>query len=94
MKSFFLFLAFAIIVAPLNSVFAQKVAPPISKLDPAMDVNKKAAADLDWHNVTEWGVEGRILPNQERQRGSIGCRVRPSRPLLPVSGVLVGTAPE
>ena len=68
MKSFFLFLAFAIIGAPLNSVFAQKVAPPISKLDPAMDVNKKAAADLDWHNVTEWGVEGRILPNQERQR--------------------------
>ena len=68
MKSFFLFLVFAIIVVPLNSVFAQKVAPPISKLDPAMDVNKKAAADLDWHNVTEWGVEGRILPNQERQR--------------------------
>ena len=68
MKSFFVFLVFAIIVVPLNSVFAQKVAPPISKLDPAMDVNKKAAADLDWHNVTEWGVEGRILPNQERQR--------------------------
>ena len=68
MKSFFLFLVFAIIVVPLNSVFVQKVAPPISKLDPAMDVNKKAAADLDWHNVTEWGVEGRILPNQERQR--------------------------
>lgn len=68
MKLFFLFLTIAIVVVPVNSVFAQKVAPPISKLDPAMDVNKKAAADLDWHNVTEWGVEGRILPNQERRR--------------------------
>ena len=68
MKSFFQFLAFAFIIIPLNSALAQKVAPAISKLDPAMDVNKKAAADLDWHNVIEWGVEGRILPNQERQR--------------------------
>lgn len=33
-----------------------------------MDVNKKAAADLVWHDVTEWGLEGRILPDQERAR--------------------------
>ena len=68
MKPVFHFLALAFMLIPLNTSLAQKEAPAISKLDPAMDVNKKAAADLDWHNVTEWGVEGRILPNQERQR--------------------------
>lgn len=43
-------------------------APAVSKLDPAMGVNKAAAANLDWHDVTKWGVEGRILPDQERLR--------------------------
>ena len=47
--------------------FAQE-APPISKLDPAMGVNKAATANLDWHDVTTWGVEGRILPEQDRLR--------------------------
>jgi hypothetical protein len=46
---------------------AQK-APDVSKLDPAMGVNKAAAENLDWHDVTQWGVEGRILPDQERKR--------------------------
>jgi hypothetical protein len=46
---------------------AQK-APDVSKLDPAMGVNKKAAENLEWHDVTTWGVEGRILPDQERLR--------------------------
>ena len=41
---------------------------PVSKLDPAMGANKAAAVNLDWHDVTEWGVEGRILPDQERKR--------------------------
>jgi hypothetical protein len=40
----------------------------VSKLDPAMGVNKAAPAHLDWHDVTQWGVEGRILPDQERLR--------------------------
>lgn len=47
---------------------AQKAPPSTAKLDPAMDVNKVAAANLDWHDVTQWGVEGRILPDQERLR--------------------------
>jgi hypothetical protein len=42
--------------------------PPVAKLDPAMGVNKAAAVNLNWHDVTEWGVEGRILPDQERKR--------------------------
>jgi hypothetical protein len=40
----------------------------VSKLDPAMGVNKAAADNVDWHDVTKWGVEGRILPDQERLR--------------------------
>lgn len=27
-----------------------------------------AAQALQWHDVTQWGVEGRILPHQERER--------------------------
>lgn len=42
--------------------------PSVAKLDPAMDVNKAAMANLDWHDVTQWGVEGRILPDQERKQ--------------------------
>ncbi len=57
----FLLLAFA------STASAQK-APDVSKLDPAMGVNKAAAEHLDWHDVTQWGVEGRILPDQERKR--------------------------
>jgi hypothetical protein len=45
---------------------SQDKPPAVSKLDPAMDVNKAAAANLDWHDVTQWGAEGRILPDQER----------------------------
>ncbi|MCA1964263.1 MAG: SGNH/GDSL hydrolase family protein [Prosthecobacter sp.] len=45
---------------------AQK-APDVSKLDPAMGVNQKAADDLEWHDVTTWGLEGRILPDQPRK---------------------------
>ncbi len=51
-----------------TSVSAQEKSPSIQKLDPAMDVNKAAAKDLAWYDVTEWGVEGRILPEQERKQ--------------------------
>jgi len=50
----------------LTSFSFTQEAPPVSKLDPAMGVNKAAAANLDWHNVTTWGAEGRILPVQKR----------------------------
>jgi hypothetical protein len=49
----------------LHPAFAQE-APAVSKLDPAMGVNKAAAANLDWYDITAWGVEGRILGDQER----------------------------
>ncbi len=46
--------------------FAQDVA--IEKLDPEMQVSKKTVEGLDWYDVTQWGVEGRILPDQDRQQ--------------------------
>lgn len=62
----------SLLLLPLfvSVVHAQKAPakPDIAKLDPAMGVNKAAAAELDWHDVTAWGVEGRILPEQERKR--------------------------
>lgn len=62
----------SLLLLPLfvSVVHAQKAPakPDIAKLDPAMGVNKAAAAELDWHDVTAWGVEGRILPDQERKR--------------------------
>lgn len=40
----------------------------VSKLDPALAASKAAADGLQWHDVTTWGVEGRILPEQERAK--------------------------
>ncbi len=45
-----------------------QVTPSIGKLDPEMADAKKADDGLVWHDVTTWGVEGRILPDQDRQR--------------------------
>ena len=42
--------------------------PAIATLDPAMEVNPKAADGLAWYDVQDWGVEGRILSDQPRQR--------------------------
>lgn len=39
-----------------------------AKLDPAMGTNKGAAAELAWHDVTQWGVEGRAWGEQNRLR--------------------------
>lgn len=47
-------------------VWGQEV--EIAQLDPAMDVNKQAADGLDWYDITQWGVEGRILPDQPREQ--------------------------
>lgn len=43
-------------------------APDVAKLDPAMGINAKADADVTWHDVTKWGVEGREFPDMERYR--------------------------
>ena len=45
-----------------------KKASETARLDPAMGTNKAAAAKLDWHDVTQWGVEGRAWGTQERKR--------------------------
>lgn len=64
-------LPFALLLALTGLAHAQKAptkAPDVSKLDPAMGVNKQAVDNLEWHDVTTWGVEGRILPDQKRLR--------------------------
>jgi hypothetical protein len=43
-------------------------ASDISRLDPAMGGNKAAGKNLDWHDVTKWGVEGRAWAEAERLR--------------------------
>lgn len=62
------FLALSLLAAALPALAQTAKAPDVAKLDPAMGVNKAAATDLVWHDVTTWGVEGRILPEQERLR--------------------------
>ena len=59
--------ALAQVAVPAPASTASK-APELSKLDPAMGTNAKAEESLEWHDVTTWGVEGRILPEQERLR--------------------------
>ena len=62
-------LALACLALPLAAATAPAPkSPDVSKLDPAMGVNKAAAANLDWHDVTKWGVEGREWINEERLR--------------------------
>jgi hypothetical protein len=39
-----------------------------AKLDPAMGTSKAAAKDVVWHDVTQWGAEGRAWAEQERKR--------------------------
>ncbi len=63
MRLLSLFLAPLLVTASLAQ---QPKAPEVSKLDPAMGGNKDAAANVDWHDVTQWDVEGRILPEQKR----------------------------
>jgi hypothetical protein len=38
-----------------------------AKLDPAMAASKASNPNLDWYDVTKWGIEGRILPDQDRK---------------------------
>ncbi|TWT66490.1 SGNH/GDSL hydrolase family protein [Allorhodopirellula solitaria] len=57
---------FSWIVALATYSSAQDTA--IADLDPEMRVSQKTVDGLDWYDVTQWGVEGRILPDQERQQ--------------------------
>lgn len=63
-KPFYFVLAALLLTSP---ALAQKK-PSIGDLDPEMKANKPAADGLVWHDVTAWGIEGRILPDQPRDR--------------------------
>jgi hypothetical protein len=41
-------------------------APEISRLDTALAASKASEDAVDWHDVTQWGLEGREWPDQER----------------------------
>lgn len=60
------------VVFPALTYLACLVAPAaaqeVSKLDPALAASKAAADGLQWHDVTAWGVEGRIMPDQPRAK--------------------------
>jgi hypothetical protein len=63
-----LLLLVAVLAAPIAAAQPKAKSPDVAKLDPAMGVNAAAAATLDWHDVTTWGVEGRAWPEMERLR--------------------------
>ncbi len=46
---------------------AKKANAEMAKLDPAMAAGPAAAKDLVWHDITQWGVEGRAWPDEPRQ---------------------------
>jgi hypothetical protein len=61
----------ALALATLSAAFAAERkagAPDVGKLDPAMGAAAAAAANVDWHDVTQWGVEGRAWPEMDRLR--------------------------
>lgn len=47
-------------------IFAIAIAA-FSSLQPVV-AQEKSDDNIEWHDITEWGVEGRILPDQERAR--------------------------
>jgi hypothetical protein len=55
--------------APAQQPAAVPKSAEVSKLDPAMAASKSAAVEqLDWHDVSKWGLEGREWPDAERLR--------------------------
>ena len=58
-------------LAGLSVAFAAErkaASPEVGKLDPAMGAAAAAADNVDWHDVTKWGAEGRAWPEMERLR--------------------------
>ncbi|MDZ4288659.1 MAG: SGNH/GDSL hydrolase family protein [Prosthecobacter sp.] len=67
--SLFAFAAVALHLSAFGQTPAKPAVSDTAKFDPTMAANKAgAAANVAWHDVTKWGVEGRILPDQERLR--------------------------
>jgi len=72
MKSSILFIALTYF-SLANAIYGQAQSSPpaatrIEKLDPEMSADKQAGDGLSWHDVTAWGAEGRILPDENRKR--------------------------
>jgi hypothetical protein len=65
-RSTLLLLTFLTILAPIEA--QERPASQIETLDPEMAERKQADDGLAWHDVTTWGVEGRILPDAQRKR--------------------------
>lgn len=63
---------FLITLCGASLATAQTAAPKkpadIGKMDPAMVAEKAAIANVEWHDVTKWGVEGRGWIKEERKR--------------------------
>ena len=57
-----------LLALPLLAADPKAKAPDVAKLDPAMGAGKAAAAELVWHDVTQWGVEGRAWSDAPRTR--------------------------
>lgn len=67
MRTSFLLFSLSFCIAtwhPNSEGFAQE---STAKLDPAMAASKASNPNLDWYDVTTWGIEGRILPEQDRK---------------------------
>lgn len=59
----------AFVILFSGMAFAEDKKPnQIGNLDPEMADRKRADDGLAWYPVTDWGVEGRILPDQARAR--------------------------
>jgi hypothetical protein len=52
----------------LISIVETHKASDVPNIDPAVGRDKTAASPMKWHDVTTWGIEGRILPDQKRLR--------------------------
>ncbi|HEY2572463.1 MAG TPA: SGNH/GDSL hydrolase family protein [Verrucomicrobiaceae bacterium] len=59
---------FSLTAAPLLAKDAEKKSPDVTKLDPALAAQKGTVKNLAWHNVEDFGVEGRAWTDLPRQR--------------------------
>jgi len=53
---------------PFTAIAVAQPAADVAVLDPAMAASATVDGGVAWYDVTQWGVEGRILPDQPRAR--------------------------
>lgn len=61
-------LLFGLACIPFAATAVAQPAPDVAVLDPAMAASATVEGGVAWYDVTQWGVEGRILPDQPRER--------------------------